>query len=207
MTTHLHLDPTTGISGDMLLGALFDAGAPIDSVRADLERLDVPGWTLDVEPVVRHGISGSLARVATADTATHRSASELRRIITDAALPAPITARAVAVIDRIAVAEAAIHGIDVEDVHFHEVGALDTIVDVVGVCSAWHHLSIETATCAQLPTGSGTVVTAHGELPIPAPATLRLLEGTGHVWRFTDDPMELVTPTGAALVAELTVPS
>ncbi|MEQ8436273.1 MAG: nickel pincer cofactor biosynthesis protein LarC [Ilumatobacter fluminis] len=207
MTTHLHLDPTTGVSGDMLLGALFDAGAPIDAVRGDLERLEVPGWTLAVEPVVRHGISGSLATVATTDTATHRSASELRRIITAADLPAPITDRSIAVIDRIAVAEAAIHGVDIEQVHFHEVGALDTIVDVVGVCSAWHHLGIETATCAALPTGSGTVMTAHGELPVPAPATLRLVEGTGHAWRFTDDPMELVTPTGAALVAELTTPS
>lgn len=207
MTVHLHLDPTTGVSGDMLLGALFDAGAPVDAVRADLERLDVPGWTLDVEPVVRHGISGSLARVATADTATHRSASELRRIITAAGLPAAIADRSIAVIDRIATAEAAIHGVDVEDVHFHEVGALDTIVDVVGVCSAWHHLDIGSATCAALPSGSGTVTTAHGELPVPAPATLRVLEGTGHVWRFTDDPMELVTPTGAALVAELTEPS
>lgn len=207
MTVHLHLDPTTGVSGDMLLGALVDAGAPVDDVRADLDRLEVPGWTLDVDPVVRHGISGSLARVATADTATHRSASELRRIITAAGLPAMITDRSIAVIDRIAVAEAAIHGIDAEEVHFHEVGALDTIVDVVGVCSAWHHLGIGSATCAALPTGSGTVTTAHGELPVPAPATLRVLEGTGHVWRLTDDPMELVTPTGAALVAELTEPS
>ncbi|MAT04514.1 MAG: TIGR00299 family protein [Acidimicrobiaceae bacterium] len=207
MTRHLHLDPTTGVSGDMLLGALIDAGAPVDLIRDDLRRLELPGWTLDVERVVRHGISGSLAHVGTADTATHRSASELRRIIRAAGLPSAISDRAVAVIDRIAVAESAIHGIDVEDVHFHEVGALDTIVDVVGVCSALHHLGVESATCAPLPTGSGTVMTAHGELPVPAPATLRLLEGTGHVWRFTDDPMELVTPTGAALVAELTTPS
>jgi hypothetical protein len=115
------------------------------------------------------------------------------------------------VIDRLAAAEAAIHGVDVSDVHLHEVGALDTLIDVVGVCSALAHLGVEVAagalTCAALPTGSGTVHTRHGELPIPAPATLALLADTGIEWRVTDDPLELVTPTGAALLAHLARPA
>jgi uncharacterized protein (TIGR00299 family) protein len=207
MTRHLHIDPVTGVSGDMLLGALVDAGAPIDSIRADLDRLGVDGWRLDVDRVVRHGLTGSLASVTTADTASHRPAGELQQLIAAAGLAPAVAVRATSVIERLAVAEADIHGIAQDDVHLHEIGALDTIVDVVGVCSALHLLDVGTVTCGPLPTGSGTVTTAHGELPVPAPATLRVLAGTGHVWSFTDDPMELVTPTGAALVAEYADPA
>lgn len=209
--TRLHVDPVTGASGDMLLGALLDAGAPLDAVRADLSRLDVPGWELTAERVTRHGLTGTLATVRTDDTAEHRSPAELTRIVAAAGLQAPVAAAAIAVIDRLAAAEAAIHGVDVSDVHLHEVGALDTLLDVVGVCSALDHLGVEFAagalTCAPLPTGSGTVHTRHGELPIPAPATLALLTGTGIEWRVTDDPLELVTPTGAALLAHLARPA
>lgn len=209
--TRVHVDPVTGASGDMLLGALLDAGAPLDAVRADLSRLDVPGWQLTAERVTRHGLTGTLAIVRTEDTAEQRSPADLTRIVAAAGLHAPVAAAAIAVIDRLAAAEAAIHGVDVDDVHLHEVGALDTLIDVVGVCSALHHLGVAPAagalTCAPLPTGSGTVHTRHGELPIPAPATLALLAGTGIEWHITDDPLELVTPTGAALLAHLARPS
>ena len=207
MSVRLHIDPVSGISGDMLLGALLDAGAPEDAIRADLERLRIDGWRLDVQRVTRHGLTGSQAAIATADVADHRSADELHRTISTADLPAGVASRANAVVDRLAVAEAAIHGVTVDEVHFHEVGALDTIIDIVGVCSAIHHLGVGQATCGPLPTGSGTVTTDHGVLPVPAPATLRVLERTGHVWEFTPDRMELVTPTGAALVAEFTAPA
>lgn len=211
MTRRVHLDPVAGVSGDMLLGALLDAGAPLDGVRADLERLDVPDWKLTVERVTRHGLTGTLATVHTADTAHHRGARELHRLIDAADLRPAVAAAAHAVIDRIAEVEAAIHGIPVTDVHFHEVGALDTLVDIVGVCSALDHLGVALdgtgMTCTPLPTGAGTVQTAHGELPVPAPATLGLIAGTGIEWRVTDDPMELVTPTGAALVAQLSRPA
>lgn len=205
MTRHLHIDPVAGVSGDMLLAALLDAGAPEAAVRADLDRLGVGDWKLSVERVTRHGLTGTLATVATADTAHHRAASELHRLLDAAGLRAPVLAAAHAVIDRIAAVEAAIHDVPVESVHFHEVGALDTLVDVVAVCSALDHLGVTSASCAPLPTGSGTVTTAHGELPVPAPATLALIAGTGIEWRHTDDPMELVTPTGAALVAHFAV--
>lgn len=207
MNTHLHLDPLSGVSGDMLLGALVDAGAPLDAVRADIERLGVPDWKLSAERVTRHGLTGTLVTVHTADTAHHRSAAELHRIVATAGLRAAVAAPAHAVLDRIAAVEAAIHGIPVDAVHFHEVGALDTLVDVVGVCSALDHLGVTSMTCAALPTGSGTVTTAHGELPVPAPATLALLAGTGIEWRRSDDPIELVTPTGAALVAQFARPA
>lgn len=207
MSRHAHIDPVAGVSGDMLLGALVDAGAPIDEVREDLARLAVDGWVVEVQPVTRHGLTGLLATVDTTDTAEHRAAGELTRIIAEAGLPEPVTRRAIAVIERIAAVEATIHGVAVTDVHLHEVGALDTIVDVVGVCSALHRLAVGSVTCGPLPTGSGTVMTAHGELPVPAPATLALLAGTGLELIFTDDPMELVTPTGAALVAEFATPA
>lgn len=206
MSRHLHIDPVTGVSGDMLLGALIDLGAPIDAVRADLQALDIPGWELDAERVVRHGLTGTLATVRTRDTAHHRHASELIRIISSAGLRPVVAERASAIIRRIAEVEAAIHSIPVEEVHLHEVGALDTVVDVVGVCSALAHLDVTTVSCSPLPTGSGTVVTDHGELPVPAPATLALIAGTDLEWRFSDEPMELVTPTGAALVAALARP-
>jgi uncharacterized protein (TIGR00299 family) protein len=209
--TRLHVDPVTGASGDMLLGALLDAGAPLDAIRADLDRLGVPGWRLTAERVTRHGLTGTLATVRTEDTADHRSPSDLIRIVAAADLRAPVAAAATAVIERLAAAEAAIHGVDVSDVHLHEVGALDTLIDVVGVCSALDHLGVALAagalTCAPLPTGRGTVHTRHGELPVPAPATLALLKGTGIEWRLTDDPLELVTPTGAALLAHLARPA
>lgn len=207
MSRHLHVDPVSGVSGDMMLGALFDLGAPIDDVRADLAQLDLPGWELETDRVTRHGITGTLATVHTADQTEHRHAAELIHIIASAGLRPTVTATACAVIQRIAVVEAEIHGVPLDEVHFHEIGALDTIIDVVGVCSALHHLDVASATCGPLPTGSGTVMTAHGELPVPAPATLALLAGTGIRWRFTDDPMELVTPTGAALVAQLARPA
>jgi pyridinium-3,5-bisthiocarboxylic acid mononucleotide nickel chelatase len=207
MSRHLHIDAVTGVSGDMLLGALLDAGAPVDDVRGDLDGLAIGGWDLTVERVTRRGLTGTLATIDTTDTARHRAAAELIGIIADAGLPAPITRRAVAVIERIAAVEAAIHGIALADVHFHEVGALDTIIDVVGVCSALHRLDVGSVTCGPLPTGAGTVRTAHGVLPVPAPATLALIAGTELEWIFTDDPMELVTPTGAALVAEFARPA
>jgi len=207
MTRHLHIDPVAGVSGDMLLGALADAGAPLDAVRADLARLGIDGWELVTERVTRHGLTGTLATVRTTDTASHRSAAELARIIGAAGLRQPVAAAAAAVIERIATVEAAIHGIAVAEVHLHEVGALDTLIDVVGVCSALDHLGVASVTCGALPTGSGTVVTAHGELPVPAPATLGLIAGTGLEWRATDDPIELVTPTGAALVAHFARPA
>ena len=191
----------------MLLGALFDLGARIGDVRADLALLDLPGWALAAERVTRHGITGTLATVDTNDRADHRSAAELLNLIASAGLRPGVAATARAVIERIAVVEAAIHAIPIDEVHFHEIGALDTIIDVVGVCSALDHLDVTSFTCGALPTGSGTVTTAHGELPVPAPATLALIAGTGIAWRFTDDPMELVTPTGAALVAELARPA
>ena len=207
MTRHLHIDPVAGVSGDMLLGALLDAGAPLEAVRADLVGLGLPDWKLDTERGTRHGLTGTPATVHTADTAHHRSARELHRLIDAAGLRREVAAGSHAVIDRIAVVEAAIHAIPLERVHFHEVGALDTLIDVVGVCAALDHLGVTSVTCAALPTGSGTVATAHGELPVPAPATLALIAGTGIAWRHTDDPMELVTPTGAALVAHFARPA
>ncbi len=207
MSRWLHIDPVAGVSGDMLFGALVDAGVSLDDVRDRLGRLAIEDWSISAERVTRHGLTGTLLTVYTGDTADHRDAAELLRIVRSAGLPKRVTTQASAIVERIAAVEAAIHAIPVAEVHFHEVGALDTIIDVVGVCVALDLLDIEGVSCSPLPTGFGTVTTAHGELPIPAPATLALIAGTGLEWRFTDDPLELVTPTGAAIIAELAEPA
>lgn len=207
MSRRLHIDPVAGVSGDMLLGALVDAGASLDDVRGQLQRLAIDDWSITSERVTRHGLTGTLVSVRTGDTAHHRGASELLRIVRSAGLSDRVTSRASSIIERIAAVEAAIHAVPVDDVHFHEVGALDTIIDIVGVCVALDLLDVEGVSCSPLPTGAGTVVTAHGELPVPAPATLALIAGTRLEWRFTDDPIEVVTPTGAAIVAELAEPA
>ncbi len=207
MSRWLHIDPVAGVSGDMLLGALVDAGVPVDDVRDQLGRLAIDDWSISAERVTRHGLTGTLLTVHTGDTADHRDAAELLRIVRSAGLPDRVTRRASSIIERIAAVEAAIHAVPVAEVHFHEVGALDTIIDVVGVCVALDLLGIEGVSCSPLPTGTGTVTTAHGQLPVPAPATLALLARSGLEWRFTDDPLELVTPTGAAIVAELAEPA
>jgi uncharacterized protein (TIGR00299 family) protein len=205
-------DCFSGASGDMLLGALLDAGVDIDALRAGLNSLPVGGWRLAAERVQQHGISGTRARVELehADQ-PHRGLSEVLRIISAGDLPKEVAERACVVFTRLAEVEAAIHGTSVDDVEFHEVGAIDAIVDVVGVIFGLHVLDVDWAElgCDGLPLGSGWVKSAHGRLPVPAPATLELMRRASMPIRkapIDGETGELTTPTGAALLTLLARP-
>lgn len=201
MTRVLYLDCVGGAAGDMLLGALLDAGADVDAVRRGLDGLGVAGLALELERVSRHGIGAAHATVRADADQPHRHWRSIRAQIDAAGLPEPARVLAQEAFRRLAHAEARIHGADPEEVHFHEVGAVDAIGEVCGVALAVHALGIERVVCSPLPVGRGFVQAAHGRLPLPAPATLALLEGAP--LHGVEVELELVTPTGAALVAAL----
>ena len=183
----------------MTLGALVDAGCALEVLRGNLERLRVPGWEIAAEKVWKNGMAATYVSVKTEDTQTHRSLSTIRGILEQSDLAPAVKQRATAIFTRLGEAEAAVHHVPLEKVHFHEVGAIDAIVDIVGACIGFAELAIESFACSPLNVGGGTVKMAHGVLPVPAPATARLLLGkptySNGVQR------ELVTPTGAAIVA------
>lgn len=201
----LWLDCFSGVSGDMLLGALADAGLDLDALRAGLASLPLRGYSLEAARVTDHGISGSRLHVRLDDEAphAHRRLADITALLDAARLPQRAYERALAVFQRLAEAEATIHGTTPDEVTFHEVGAVDSIVDIVGAALALELLDVEQVYCSELPLTSGRVRSAHGALPVPAPATLELLRGTDAVWRSVPTDGELVTPTGAALLATL----
>ena len=201
----LWLDCFSGVSGDMLLGALVDAGLDLDALRAGLATLPLTGYTLEATRVTDHGISGTRLHVRLDDEAphAHRRLADITALLGAARLPQRAYERALGVFRRLAEAEATIHGTTPDEVTFHEVGAVDSIVDIVGAALGLELLDVEQVYCSELPLTSGRVRSAHGALPVPAPATLELLRGTDAVWRSVPTDGELVTPTGAALVATL----
>ncbi len=188
----------SGIAGDMALGALVDAGADGDEVVELLERLPVGGWKLEFEPVLRCGLAATRARVHAEETTVHRTAGNITAMIEEADLPERVTRRALATFNALAVVEGRLHNRPPSQVHFHEVGAIDSIVDVVGTCAALEVLGIEEVHASSVATGTGMVRSAHGLIPVPAPATVGLLAGAPT--HGTDVPFELTTPTGAALL-------
>jgi pyridinium-3,5-bisthiocarboxylic acid mononucleotide nickel chelatase len=196
-----YFDCFSGISGDMTLGALLDAGLPIDHLRAELQSLDVPGWELSAEKVWKNGMAATHAKVRTQDTQTHRSLSTILQIIEKSKLPAAVKQKSSAIFEELGEAEATVHDVPLEKIHFHEVGAVDAIVDIVGACIGFSALGIESFACSPLNVGGGTAKMAHGVLPVPAPATARLL--IGKPTYSNGIQKELVTPTGAAIVATL----
>lgn len=196
-----YLDCFSGISGDMLLGALVDAGADLARIEAELGKLSLSGWTISAEKVKRGAIRATQVVIKTTETHHHRGLSQILSIIERAGLPARAAAQASEVFKCLAEAEARVHGVPIEKVHFHEVGAVDAIVDIVGACMGFELLGIEELACSALNVGGGRVETAHGVLPVPAPATADLLRQAPTY--STGIEKELVTPTGAALVAAL----
>ncbi len=200
-TTTAWLDVSAGVAGDMLLGALLDAGAPLDEVRAAVEAVLPETVTLEVREVRRAGLRATkLDVVLRAPDQPHRRWDDLRAVLRDAVLSEPVRRDALAVFGRLADAEARAHGTPVEDVHFHEVGAWDSVADVVGVCAALHALGVGALTAGPMALGSGRVRTAHGDVPVPVPAVLGLVAG----WDVSaGGEGELATPTGAALVTTL----
>lgn len=198
-----YLDCFSGISGDMMLGALVDAGADLSEIAEDVSRLDLPGWSLGLDPDARDPrIGGCSVIVECAETGhVHRTFADIRGMIEAADLPDRVRSESIAVFRTLAVAEGKVHGKDPEEVGFHEVGAVDSIVDIVGSVAGLRRLGVERIVCSPLPLGHGTVRCQHGVIPVPAPATVEVLLGCP-----TYDggqARELVTPTGAALARTL----
>lgn len=195
----LRLDSVGGASGDMLLGALVGLGADLDRLQAILKSLPIEEFQLAASEVKRAGQLGVQVTVSVLDARhPHRGVKEIREIIAQGELGDRTRALALATFERLAEAEGAVHGVAPEDVHLHEVGAMDAIIDIVGACACLDMLRIDGVQCSALPVGSGSVDAAHGVLPLPVPATARLLKD--HHVVPTDLPFELVTPTGAALI-------
>ena len=204
----LYLDCFSGISGDMLLGAVLDAGLDADALRAGLAALDLPGWSLNARRVTDHGIGGTRVTVAVADEAQHehRTYRDIAALIERSRLSAAVRAQSLAAFGRLAEAEAQVHGTTPDEVTFHEVGAVDSIVDIIGAYVAFEALGVTQLFCSPLPLTSGRVKSAHGALPVPAPAVLALLAGSGAEWVPLETAVrgELVTPTGALFAGQAT---
>jgi uncharacterized protein (TIGR00299 family) protein len=196
-----YFDCFSGISGDMTLGALLDAGVPLEKLRCDLQGLNLPGWELTAEKVWKNGMAATCAKVRARDTTTHRSLSTILSLIEKSALAPDVKNRASAIFQKLGEAEAAVHDVPLEKIHFHEIGAIDAIIDIVGACIGFVALGIDSFACSALNVGGGTAKMAHGLLPVPAPATARLL--LGKPTYSNGIQKELVTPTGAAIVAGL----
>ena len=196
-----YFDCFSGISGDMTLGALLDAGCDLEHLRTALHGLQVPGWELSAEKVWKNGIAATHVQVKTDDQQKHRSLSAILGILKNSQLAPEVRDRAAAIFQKLGEAEARVHDVPIEKIHFHEVGAVDAIVDIVGACVGFHAFGIERFACSPLNIGGGTVKMAHGTLPVPAPATTNLL--TGKPTYSNGVQRELVTPTGAAIVATI----
>jgi pyridinium-3,5-bisthiocarboxylic acid mononucleotide nickel chelatase len=195
------LDCSSGASGDMLLGALVDAGVPLEILDAAVQAIAPEPIRLRTERVTRAGLAATQVRVDVDESSTHRGLGDIRALLSAAPLDDLVRERAGAVFDRLAEAEAAVHGTTTDAVHFHEVGALDAIADVVGVCAGMVHLGLESLTCSTIAVGGGSVETGHGRLPVPPPAVAALLRDAPSVGGPAD--RELCTPTGAAIVTTL----
>ena len=199
-----YFDCFSGASGDMLLGALVDAGLDAGLLRSGLAGLGLDGYELRVERVVRSGLAGTQAHVdLTPREQLRRDLRAIEEIIARATLSAGVRERAARVFRGLAEAEAQVHGVPVEQVHFHEVGAVDAIVDVVGAFIGLEALGIEHVYASSLPLGGGMLSAAHGKLPLPAPATLALIAAAGAPTRPVEIESELVTPTGAAVLTSV----
>lgn len=197
----LYLDPFAGASGDMFLGLLVDLGVEPEQIEAQLRCLPLDGWRLVWQREKRRGIEGCRALVSIDEEHHHRSWREIDEMFVESPLHAPVRELARRIFHRLAVAEGKVHGVPATEVHFHEVGALDSIVDIVGVAAGLVALHAERVVCGALPFATGMVLSAHGRYPLPAPATLELLRG----WPQRPDASdsELLTPTGAAIIAEV----
>jgi hypothetical protein len=199
--TIVYFDCVSGASGDMILGSLVALGAPLEEIDRRLRALPLAGFELGAATVERHGFAALQLRVAVEESTKHRHFTEIRRTLETADLPDRVRRRALDTFGLLGRAEAQAHGVPLEEVHFHEVGAIDAIVDIVGTAWALELLGVDRCHASEIPQGRGFVRAAHGVLPVPAPATLRILEGVPV--RLTEIDAELTTPTGAALLRAL----
>ena len=196
-----YFDCFSGISGDMVLGALVDAGVDLRELESELRKLHLEGWEISAEKVQRKAIRATKVNVETKETHHHRHLSPILKMIDQAALAPRAAERARQIFRRLGEAEAKVHNISIEKVHFHEVGAVDSIVDIVGSAIGFELLGIDTFACSIMDVGSGRVQTEHGLLPVPAPATVELLRDAPTFSSGIEK--ELVTPTGAAIATTL----
>lgn len=195
----LRFDSVGGASGDMVLSALIDLGVDVQELTSRLRSLSVEPFGIECEACRHGGFAGSRATVNIHDhDHPHRHLSDIRDLIADSDLDESVKALSIKVFELLAEAEATVHGTTPDRIHFHEVGAMDSIVDIVGSCLALHMLNVDGVEVSSLPVGRGTVKCDHGVMPLPVPATAEMLKG--HVTVATDEPFELVTPTGAALL-------
>ncbi|HEU4435117.1 MAG TPA: nickel pincer cofactor biosynthesis protein LarC, partial [Pyrinomonadaceae bacterium] len=194
----LYFDCFAGASGDMILGAMVAAGVDPDALREQLSLLNVEGFKIDFETADRSGLSATYARVITTDQKKHRHLADIRRIIEGSGVTPAVKELSIRIFTRLAEAEARVHNEPLEKVHFHEVGALDAIVDVVGAAICFDLLKIERFVGSPLHVGSGMIEMAHGRFPVPPPAVAELLRGVP--FYSGDIKGELLTPTGAAII-------
>jgi len=198
---HAYFDCFSGISGDMTLGALIDLGVSPGWLQAELTRLPLEGFQLAVTTLARSGISANLVNVEVQDSKKSRDFKEIRSLLETCPLSETVKSNSLNIFENLARAEASIHGCALEDVHFHELGGIDALVDIVGSALCLEKLGINKITASKLPLGSGFVDCQHGKLPIPAPATIEILKDVPVYG--TESSNELVTPTGAAIIASL----
>jgi len=200
----LYLDCFSGASGDMLLGALLDVGLSLETLRGVLALIPLGGYDLRVETQVRHGLQGTRFEVVpSGGDQPIRFPRDVEDLLDRSGLSASVRDRSKAVFRRLASAEARVHGVSIDEIHFHEVGAVDTVVDIVGFVAGLEALDVASVHASSLPLGDGFIETAHGKLPLPAPATLEMLAEVRAPTRPAGISEEMVTPTGAALLAEM----
>jgi pyridinium-3,5-bisthiocarboxylic acid mononucleotide nickel chelatase len=196
-----YLDCSSGISGDMFLAALLDAGVEFDRLRAELKKIELGTYDFTQDRVMRKGLAANHVDIVVPDKQPHRHLSHIEKLIGGAALDEAVKQKALQVFRRLGEAEARLHNQPIEKIHFHEVGAVDAVLDIVGVCLGLATLENPELVCSPLNVGGGSVEAAHGKLPVPAPATAELLKGIPVYSSGVES--ELVTPTGAALVSTL----
>ncbi len=199
-----YFDAFSGISGDMVIGALLDLGLSLDLLKSEFSKLPLDGYTLRRSERVQHGIHAIKFDIGVTGEQHERSFRSIAAMLNASTLSDTVKTTALKIFTRLAEAEASVHNTSAEDVHFHEVGAVDSILDIVGTAIGFEALEIQTLYTSPLPMGSGLVSSRHGILPVPSPATAELVKGLPV--RFEDGQSELVTPTGAAILAALAQP-
>ena len=201
MSNALYLDCHAGIAGDMLLSALVDLGASPNEIEHELKKLPIDNFKLNFKKEMKQGIHAMTLSIDFHESHHHRTASDIFKMIDESDLDDRVKMRSKSIFEMIGHAEAKIHGMSIKDVHFHEVGAMDSIIDIVGGCIALELLNIDHLYCSPIPTGNGKIKIAHGIYPVPAPATAEILKGIP-LTNF-DVHSELTTPTGAAIAKSL----
>jgi hypothetical protein len=197
----LYFDLVGGASGDMILGALVDLGLPVEHLQNEWKKLGLAGWKLEVEKTERQQIGATLVKIQVPDEKKHRHLSHFKKLLDDSSLSEKVKTQSYAIFVRLAEAEAKVHRTEVETVHFHEVGGLDTLLDVTGAAIGFDYFGIEKFYTSPFPMGKGNISVAHGKMPIPPPAVAELV--SGFPVQKTEVEGEQVTPTGAAIITAL----